>query len=231
MILDDVRELLRQGRGDPRLLERVRRAAEQGEVISVYERQYVEGLVAKYIRPEHDAPAPPPPTFRASTYDTPARAAPGKRPAARAGRGRAMPARLRPSKKVAVIIVVLAAALSVVMAAGTGLIAIDIPIPDGIGAGTEPAAQGLTVEPDSASYSSGDIISISGSSDSGGDVMLSISNAGGQEVWTEAVQPKPDGTYSTLSIAGGTGWEMGGQYTLEAAQGDATTTAVFGFRI
>ena len=53
-LLDDVKELLKQDKGDPKLLERIKRAAEQDEVISVYERDYVANLAKKFLRPQYE---------------------------------------------------------------------------------------------------------------------------------------------------------------------------------
>ena len=53
-ILDDVKDLLLKEKGDLRVLERIKRAAENDEVISVYERNYVQELVEKYLRPKSE---------------------------------------------------------------------------------------------------------------------------------------------------------------------------------
>jgi len=53
-ILDDVKELLLNEQGDAKILERIKRAAENDEVISVYERDYVNDLVEKYLRPKYE---------------------------------------------------------------------------------------------------------------------------------------------------------------------------------
>ena len=53
-ILDDVKELLLNEKGDAKILERIKRAAENDEVISVYERDYVNDLVEKYLQPKYE---------------------------------------------------------------------------------------------------------------------------------------------------------------------------------
>ena len=92
------------------------------------------------------------------------------------------------------------------------------------------STSGLSVEVDASSYSLGDIISISGESDSSGDVTLSIINGASQIIWQEEASLKTDGTYSTLSIAGGPGWESAGEYTLRVAQGSVTKEINFDFK-
>ena len=88
----------------------------------------------------------------------------------------------------------------------------------------------MIIDADASSYSLGDIISISGSSDKSGDVTLSIINGANQIIWQEVISLKTDGTYSTLSIAGGSGWESTGQYTLKVTQGSATEEINFDFK-
>ena len=81
---------------------------------------------------------------------------------------------------------------------------------------TEP----LLVNTDQTTYQRADIISISGNSKGNNQyaVELSIENANGVKIWNENINPKIDGQFSTLVIAGGGGWEDDGSYTLKAVQ-------------
>ncbi|MGI0003686.1 MAG: hypothetical protein ACREAX_00165, partial [Candidatus Nitrosotenuis sp.] len=91
-----------------------------------------------------------------------------------------------------------------------------------------PVTQSL--ELDSSSYARGDIVSISGKTRVVTSIVkLSIANPGGQEIWTETVNVKSDGVFSTLAIAGGTGWEQAGKYTVSATYGGTADTATFDF--
>ena len=54
-ILDDVKLLLMKKAGDPKILERIKRAAENNEVISIYEREYVGNLAKKHLDPMRDS--------------------------------------------------------------------------------------------------------------------------------------------------------------------------------
>ena len=56
---------------------------------------------------------------------------------------------------------------------------------------------------------------------------LSIENANGVKIWKETINPKNDGQFSTLIIAGGGGWENNGVYTLKAKQDDLSSKIEF----
>jgi len=95
----------------------------------------------------------------------------------------------------------------------------------------------LLVNIDQTTYQRADIISISGDTISNTDsVELSIENTNGVKIWKEVINPKNDGQFSTLIIAGGGGWENNGVYTLKAGTGSMQdgvyeATAEIEFRI
>jgi len=74
----------------------------------------------------------------------------------------------------------------------------------------------ITIVADESSYQKADIISISGESNPKiqGIVKVSIENLEGNVVWSENVQVKDNGKFSTLLIAAGPGWEKSGRYNL-----------------
>ena len=77
----------------------------------------------------------------------------------------------------------------------------------------------LLVNIDQTTYQRADIISISGDTNSyTKSVELSIENTNGVKIWKEVINPKNNGQFSTLIIAGGGGWENNGVYTLKAVQ-------------
>lgn len=208
-ILDDVKELLKRGKGDPIVLERIRRAVLQDEVVSIYERRYVERLAAEFLRPEpvYDMPKIRPPAAR-----LPARAKKRSRPRLRMPRPKML------SKKFIIILIAAAALAGVAAAVYTGALVIgelDIGAP---GTGAAPAEPGLTVAADSASYSPGDIISVSGKGMTHDEITLQILDGTRQIIWQEVNIPRSDMTYSTLLIAGDGEWSPG-EYTLRAIQG------------
>ena len=233
-ILDDVKELLKQDKGDPKLLERIKRAAEQDEVISVYERDYVENLVKKFLRPQYDeSPKEPEMVKPESTTETSTISTiPESKFEKLSEKKPVFESKTNP-KTTKIMFGIGAAALAIILIAGVSLSGIsDISTPTSTPTTNtkSTSTSGLSVEADASSYSLGDIISISGSSENSGDVTLSIINAANQIIWQEEVSLKTDGTYSTLSIAGGPGWESGGEYTLKVTQGSITEEINFDFK-
>ena len=88
----------------------------------------------------------------------------------------------------------------------------------------------LLINIDQSTYQKADIISISGDTNSHSkSVELSIENSNGVKIWNENITPKNNGVFSTLIIAGGGGWEDGGDYLLKAVQGDLKNEAKFKF--
>ena len=86
----------------------------------------------------------------------------------------------------------------------------------------------LLVNIDQTTYQRADIISISGDTNSyTKSVELSIENTNGVKIWKETINPKNDGQFSTLIIAGGGGWENNGVYTLKAVQDDSASEIEF----
>ena len=90
----------------------------------------------------------------------------------------------------------------------------------------------LSMQIDETSYQMAEIISISGNikNAAGGIVELKIINSNGYKIWNEFVNIKTNGEFSTLSIAGGSGWENNGDYTLKAQYGDLENEIEFIFK-
>ena len=87
----------------------------------------------------------------------------------------------------------------------------------------------LSVQTDSSSYSQKDIISINGVSTNSNMVNISIENQNNELVWAEQVSVKNNGMYSTLSLAGGPGWENSGTYTMKVDNGSEIKSITFSF--
>lgn len=213
-ILDDVNTLLLKEVGDRRILEQIRRAAENNEVISIYERNYIAKLKGELeSKPGRQKRVPSLPYHEQAPgkQHVPQKQilAPPPEPQRRKGRRRIK------------IAAAAGAALAVALAVGA--------LASGPGTGFGPA--GIAISADEPSYSAGDIISISGKSDVplGDPAILSIENPDGGLAWTENVNPRADGEFSTLAIAGGAGWEAAGTYTLIAAHGNQTASVDFDF--
>ena len=107
-----------------------------------------------------------------------------------------------------------------------------INLPDTIGSTiTTTITEPLLVNVDQATYQRADIISISGNSKSAStqSVELSIENTDGVKIWKENINPKKDGQFSTLVIAGGGGWENDGVYILKVTHSDLASEIKFKF--
>jgi len=116
-----------------------------------------------------------------------------------------------------------AAAIAIIVI--VGFTAINTPI-DSIVSST--SSNPLLVNIDQTTYQRADIISISGDTNSyTKSVELSIENTNGVKIWKEVINPKNDGQFSTLIIAGGAGWENNGVYTLKAVQDDLANEIEF----
>ena len=209
LILDDIKGLLDLKKGDPKILNMIKRAAEQGEVISLYERNYVKNLAEQFLNLEYEELVEAPDLIQ---EPVPEPAANNAAPEPQKKRSRLK------SKKVILGIVVLLA----VMIAGSSS---SISIPS-----SSAPPSGLTLEADSTSYSSGDIISISGNTLTAGEVTLLITNTADRVIWEEKIQAKFGEIFSTLSIAGGPGWESAGEYKIWVTQGTAAEEFIFDFR-
>ncbi len=238
-IYDDVKELLKIEKGDPKILERIKRACEQDEVISVYEREYIQKLVAEHLAPKYDDIPTEPEIITESGQKS---EEPQVRTIPEPISSKPVPQKptfeLQSNPKTTKIIFGIGAvALAIILVAGVSYsgvslsdISDDTPTTPATSTKKTTSTSGLKVEVDASSYSLGDIISISGDSDSSGDVTLSIINGASQIIWQEKASLKTDGTYSTLSIAGGPGWESSGEYTLRVTQDLLTEEITFDFK-
>jgi len=224
-LLNDVKALLDKDFGDDRILKQICRACENDEVISNYERNYVRKLAEKHLgkKPEvvqnqtpfekkliiPDVIIPEIPSVqKIQIFEPP-------------------PPRISPSNsknsKLMLGIGGVALVIIIVVAVSFSSISDVTPIP------TNSISDTLSINTDLSSYNKKDIISISGLSDTSGNVNLSIKNKNNELVWAEQVSLKNDGRYSTLAIAGGPGWENSGTYTINIDNGVETKSHTFSF--
>ena len=221
-LLDDVNVLLDKDIGDDKILKQIWRACENNEVISNYERNYVRKLAEKHLgrRPkvvqtkilvdkkptDPDVIIPETPSVqKIQTFQPPARI---------------ISSNLKNSKLMLGIGGVALVIIIAVVASFNGLSDVTP---------TNSIPDTLSIQTDLSSYDKKDIISISGMSDTSGIVNLSIENKNNELVWAEQVSLKNDGRYSTLAIAGGTGWESSGTYTINIDNGVETRSISFSF--
>ncbi|AFS81516.1 hypothetical protein NKOR_08285 [Candidatus Nitrosopumilus koreensis AR1] len=221
-LLDDVKALLEKDFGDDRILKQIRRACENNEVISNFERNYVKKLSEKHLgrKPETPTSAEKPVVPDVVLPETPSVQkiqtiqSPPKTTSAS-------------SKNSKLMLGVGGIALVVIIAAAVYFGGISDMTPNVVDTPTE--NESLTIQTDFPSYNNKDIISISGVSDTIGSVNLSIENQNGKLVWAEQLSLKSNGQYSTLAIAGGPGWENSGTYTIKVDNGAETKSRTFSF--
>lgn len=137
----------------------------------------------------------------------------------------------RPSKKIMLIAASVIVAIIAIGVVATQLDFDEFAIPTSTAPKTQMPPPGLSVVTDQLSYNKGDIISISGTSETsaGNEIKLFIENQEGKLIWSEVVKLKSSGVFSTLIIAAGAGWDNDGEYTLRAEHGSLTNQVKFDF--
>ena len=222
MLLDDVNSLLDGDFGDDRILKQIARACKNNEVISNYERNYVQKLAEQYLgkKPENV------PIEKPETPLIPDVVIPKIEPSTSSQILESQTSRNSNSKKLKLFLGF----------AGIGLVAIIAAVllvssnTDSISSDSLPPIKiELSVQSDLSSYSQTDLISINGVSVNSKIVNLSITNPNNELVWAEQVSVKNNGKYSTLAIAGGSGWENSGSYKIEVDNGSNIKSIIFSF--
>ena len=222
MLLDDVNSLLDGDFGDDRILKQIARACKNNEVISNYERNYVQKLAEQYLgkKPEN-VPIEKPET--PLILDV---VIPKIEPSTSSQILESQTSRNSNSKKLKLFLGF----------AGIGLVAIIAAVllvssnTDSISSDSLPPIKiELSVQSDLSSYSQTDLISINGVSVNSKIVNLSITNPNNELVWAEQVSVKNNGKYSTLAIAGGSGWENSGSYKIKVDNGSEIKSILFSF--
>jgi hypothetical protein len=219
ILLDDVNSLLDGDFGDDRILKQIARACKNNEVISNYERNYVQKLAEQHLgkkpltnkKPETITPEiprieiPKPEPLVTTQLSQPNNHSKSKNSKLFLGFG-----------GIAVVIIIAAVLLLSNNAESPPPIVSEIKI-------------GLSVQTDLSSYSKSDLISISGVSQNSNIVNLSILNPNNDLVWAEQISVKSDGRYSTLAIADGDGWENSGKYDIKVEDAEETKSIKFTF--
>ena len=233
-ILDDVEALLEKELGDKQILEQIQRAAQNSEVISNFERNYVKKLTAKHF-------GQPPPPFENKTPEIAKPTSPDVEiPTTFASQPRETPQVLAPQKRITksssknnmIMIGIGVAVLAIIIIAAVSLSGNPDSNPtNNVPNQTTSTSDTFSVNIDSSSYQRGDIISINGKSNFsfGSQVSLSILNSNNQLVWSEQINVKNNGQFNSLTFAGGTGWENTGEFTIKAESGSEIATSSFSF--
>ena len=226
-LLDDVKALLDKDFGDDRILKQICRACENNEVISNYERNYVRKLAEKHLgkKPEF---TPIPPTEE--KHEVPDVVLPQTQsiPQTQSLQTETPQISYSKSKNKKIIFGMGSIALVIIIASAISFSGItDGTTKIDMSTNNEPIS--LSIQTDLKSYNKKDLISISGMSDTTGNVNLTIENQNNELVWAEQVSLKSNGRYSTLAIAGGPGWENSGTYTIKVDNGKETISSTFSF--
>lgn len=248
-ILDDVKLLLMKKAGDPKILERIKRAAENNEVISIYEREYVGNLARQHLDPalverkrvraarkvptgtkERPADTHPPTSKYDSNY------------ARNYARQETVERKPRSNMKI-----IIPAAVAAIIAIGVvAVVSLDLmpsspddtgpPVSGGDDNGVvdpvdpPPQEPEYTIETDQLSYGQGDIVTISGTANyASGDVNVFLTNSSGELIWDGAGVVTESGSFSLLLLAGGSGWEDAGEYEVVLQQDGQEVRSTFFF--
>lgn len=221
---DDIDSLLKSGHGDSARLTKIREEFVRTKLVSIDDRKYVEGLLARYSQPveaKQEKPkesriVPPPPPPRNPPTLLEVKQKPKKE--------ESIP-KLEGSKtKLRNVVIAVCATVFAVLV--VSFVAMNQDLETGISAPSVAKA----LELDSTSYVRGDIISISGKTKEATSIAtLSITNPAGTQIWSETVTVKPSGAFATLAIAGGEGWDQSGTYTVSVSYSGNSDTITFSF--
>jgi len=222
-LLDDVTSLLNGDFGYDRILKQISRACKNNEVISNYERNYVQKLAEQYLGKKPEITNVTIPDDSMNDDSIPKIETSISSQILESQSSSSSNFNLKNSKLflgfggVALIIIIAAAIL---LSNNT----------DSFSSNPEsPLNVTLSVNTDLNSYAKTDLISINGVSNNTKIVNLSIINQNNELVWAEQVSVKNDGQYSTLAIADGSGWEISGTYTLKVGNGSEIKSITFLF--
>jgi len=227
-LIDDVKDLLDKEKGDERILKQICRACENNEVISNYERNYVRNLAEKYLNrvPLVEDNQHAEEQFVIPDVISPHITSNQKIETSQITSPQIVKLKSKNTKMllgiggaIFAIIIIIGISLSV----GTNIEFGDSQIPIN-------SSSTLSIQTDLSTYQKGDIISISGVSQTPGKINLSIENQDGQLVWSEQISVKNDGRFSTLAIAGGSGWDKSGTFTIKVENHLETELKTFSFR-
>jgi len=214
--ITDLDDLIRHHHGDVKKLREIRDTIRHDNFITTEDKNYVESLITIHLKnqPLHKSVSRKQPDTKIKLQPKPTLSSPDLT--------NNLTFNFSSNKKLGILGGVAAAIAIIVI---VGFTAINTPI-DSIVSST--SSNPLLVNIDQTTYQRADIISISGDTNFyTKSVELSIENTNGLKIWKEVIDPKNNGQFSTLIIAGGGGWENNGVYTLKAVQNDLTNEIEF----
>jgi len=214
--ITDLDDLIRHRHGDIKKLREVRDTIRHDNFITTEDKNYVESLITMHLKNQpldKSLPRKQPDT-KIKLQSKPTTSSLDSKSN--------LTFNFSSNKKLGILGGVAAAIAIIVI---VGFTAINTPIDSTVSSITD---NPLLVNIDQTTYQRADIISISGDTNSyTKSVELSIENTNGVKIWKETINPKNDGQFSTLIIAGGGGWENNGVYTLKAVQDDLASEIEF----
>ena len=214
--ITDLDDLIRHRHGDVKKLREIRDTVRHDNFITTEDKNYVESLITVHLKnqPLDKSLSRKQPDTKIKLQPKPTLSSPDLK--------NNFTFNFSSNKKLGILGGVAAAIAIIVI---VGFTAIDTPIDSIVSSTTD---NPLLVNIDQTTYQRADIISISGDTNSyTKSVELSIENTNGVKIWKEIINPKNDGQFSTLIIAGGGGWENNGVYTLKAVQDNLVSEIEF----
>ena len=214
--ITDLDDLIRHHHGDVKKLREIRDTVRHDNFITTEDKNYVESLITIHLKnqPLDKSLSRKQPETKIKLQPKPTLSSPDLK--------NNFAFSFSSNKKLGILGGVAAAIAIIVI---VGFTAINTPIDSIVSSTTN---NPLLVNIDQTTYQRADIISISGDTNSyTKSVELSIENTNGVKIWKEVINPKNDGQFSTLIIAGGGGWENNGVYTLKAVQDDLASEIEF----
>ena len=214
--ITDLDDLIRHHHGDIKKLREIRDTVRHDNFITTEDKNYVESLITIHLKnqPLNKSVSRKQPDTKIKLQPKPTLSSPDLK--------NSFTFNFSSNKKLGILGGVAAAIAIIVI---VGFTAINTPIDSTVSSTTSNL---LLVNIDQTTYQRADIISISGDTNSyTKSVELSIENTNGVKIWKEVINPKNDGQFSTLIIAGGGGWENNGVYTLKAVQDDLASEIEF----
>ena len=214
--ITDLDDLIRHRHGDVKKLREVRDTIRHDNFITTEDKNYVESLITMHLKNQ-----PLDKSLSRKRPDTKIKLQP-KLTLSNTDLKNNFTFNFSSNKKLGILGGVAAAIAIIVL---VGFTAINTSIDSTV---SSTSSNPLLVNIDQTTYQRADIISISGDTNSyTKSVELSIENTNGVKIWNEIINPKNDGQFSTLIIAGGGGWENNGVYTLKAMQDDLASEIEF----
>ena len=214
--ITDLDDLIRHRHGDVKKLREIRDTVRHDNFITTEDKNYIESLITMHLKnqPLDKSLSRKQPDTKIKLQPKPTLSSPDLK--------NNFTFNFSSNKKLGILGGVAAAIAIIVI---VGFTAINTPIDSTV---SSTASNPLLVNIDQTTYQRADIISISGDTNSyTKSVELSIENTNGVKIWKEIINPKNDGQFSTLIIAGGAGWENNGVYTLKAVQDDLVSEIEF----